>query len=293
MLFKTVTLPESVPLPLESVQTEAGRICLSGKKINNRTVRALLLKEKVSTPNAVSYWNNLFTNLIWKNIWSLPYKYYITNKIKEVSLKLIHRIYPSNLFMQRYKKDINERCSFCKQAPEDLQHLFWSCPHLQSFWKNVSTFIRLHVDKNFVLDYQNVLFGFFSVTASQLRQYFIINLLFLAKSHIHNHKFTNEKPCIHRFRNKIKQYINLISQSGNKKAIKTIEVFSLFPRIWIDPMFLQHEMYLLLLFLFFLVFSCLTWYLVNIVDLIPSLYVTPLLPQYIFFFFNSHWWPWQ
>ena len=46
-----------------------------------------------------------------------------------------------------YTKDINELCSFFKQA----------------FWKNVSTFIRLHVDKNFVLDYQNVLFGFFSV----------------------------------------------------------------------------------------------------------------------------------
>ena len=103
--------------------------------------------------------------------------------------------------MQRYKKDINELCSFCKEAPEDLQHLFWSCPHLQSFWKNVSTFIRLHVDKNFVLDDQNVLFGFFSVMASQLRQYFIINLLFLAKSHIHNRKFTKEKPCIHCFKN--------------------------------------------------------------------------------------------
>lgn len=193
-------------------------------------MRLLFQKENISTPNAVSYWNNLFPNLIWRNIWSLPYKYFITNKTKEVSLKLIHRTYPSNLFMQRYKKDINGLCSFCEQAPEDSQHLFWSCPHLKSFWKSITSFIRQHFDKNFVLDYQNVLFGFFSVAASKFNQYYIINLiLFLAKTHIHNRKFTNQKPCSVRLMNEIKQYINLISQSENKKAIKTITLFSLFP----------------------------------------------------------------
>lgn len=228
MLLKSVLLPESDPLPLEPVQTEIGRICFLAK--NNRTVRTLFQKENVSTPNAVSHWNHLFPNLIWKNIWSLPYKYFITNKAKEVSLKLIHRIYPSNLFMQRYKKDINQLCSFCKQAPEDSQHLFWSCPHLQSFWKNVTLFIRQHLDRNFVLEYQNVLFGFFSVTASKLNQYYIINLiLFLAKAHIHSRKFTNQILCIDRFKNEIKQYINLISHSENKKAIKAITLFSIFP----------------------------------------------------------------
>ncbi len=190
----------------------------------------LYQKEITSIPNAVSYWNNTFTNLIWKNIWSLPCKYFITIKTKEVSPKLIHRICPSNLFMQRYKKDISEFCSFCKQAPEDLHHLFWSCPHLQIFWKNVTTFIRQHIDKNFVLDYQNVLFGFFLVPSPQVDQYYIINLiLFLAKAHIHNRKFTNQIPCTYRLEKEIKQYINTNTQSENKKAIKTLELFSLFP----------------------------------------------------------------
>lgn len=44
MLFKNVTLSEIDPLPLETVQTEVGRICFSVKKNNNRTVRALYQK---------------------------------------------------------------------------------------------------------------------------------------------------------------------------------------------------------------------------------------------------------
>lgn len=137
-------------------------------KNSNHAVHALYQKEITSTLNAVSYWNNTFTNLIWENIRSLPYKYFIRNKTKEVSLKLIYRIYPSNCFMQKNKKDINKLCSCCKQAPEDLHHLFWSCPHLQIFWTNVITFIRQHIDKNFVLDYQNVMFGFLSVPPLQI-----------------------------------------------------------------------------------------------------------------------------
>ena len=230
MLFKNVMTQETDPFPLEPVQTEVGQLCFSGTRNNNRTVRSLFQKEIISIPNAVSYWNNTFTNLVWKNIWSLPRKFFITNKTKEVSLKIIHRVYPTNLFMQRYKKDISELCSFCKQAPEDLHHLFWSCPHLQIFWRNVTTLIHQHIEKNCVLDYQNVLFGFPLTPLPQADQYYIINLiLFLAKTHIHNRKFNNQIPCIYRLEGEIRQYINTISQSVNKKALRTQQVFCLFP----------------------------------------------------------------
>ena len=132
--------------------------------------------------------------------------------------------------MKRYKKDINESCSFCKQAPEDIYHLFWSCPHLQLFWNNLTTFIRQHISSNFTLSYQDVLFGFFSVPSPQTDQYYIINLiLFLAKAHIHNRKFTNQIPSSCRLKKEIKQYIYTVTYSQNKKAIKTIQLFSMFP----------------------------------------------------------------
>lgn len=43
-------------------------------------VCSLCQTQKVSIPSAVSHWSKTFTNLIWKKIWSLSYKYFIINK---------------------------------------------------------------------------------------------------------------------------------------------------------------------------------------------------------------------
>jgi len=54
-----------------------------------------------------------------------PTKFLLTNKIKEVSFKLLHRFYPTNVCLNTFKNDIDVKCSFC--APETISHLFWSC----------------------------------------------------------------------------------------------------------------------------------------------------------------------
>lgn len=66
-------------------QTEVGRICFSVKRTQQPccTVHCTYI-----IVNAILYWNNTFTNRIYKKIWSLPNKYTITNKVKQVSLKL-------------------------------------------------------------------------------------------------------------------------------------------------------------------------------------------------------------
>lgn len=97
---RLVTLPETDPLPLEPVQTEVGRICFSVKKNNNRIVLALYQKEIISTNNDVSYWNNIFKNLNWKNIRSLPCKYF-KSQIKSSSTESIP---PSYLYKDIKKK---------------------------------------------------------------------------------------------------------------------------------------------------------------------------------------------
>nr|XP_054593054.1 uncharacterized protein LOC129159926 [Nothobranchius furzeri] len=109
MLLKGSVVGDWAPLPLEPAVTSVGRICFwRMKKNNNGDIRPLSLKDKTHTPDAIVNWNNLFYDLDWEKIWTLPSKFLLTNKVKEVSFKIIHRFYPTKSFLKRYKKDIDE-----------------------------------------------------------------------------------------------------------------------------------------------------------------------------------------
>ena len=113
----------------------------------------------------------------------------ILNKVKEVIFKMIHRFYPSKTFLQRYKKDIDVNSSFCQLDPVHLCNLFRSC----SFWQDICTFISQHIDSDFDLSYENVLFGHFTHHSTKTNQCCIIN--FIAKSHIHKSKLNPSYFC--------------------------------------------------------------------------------------------------
>ena len=182
----------------------------------------------MSVPYVLSYWNNLVSNLNWRKIWCLPYKYIIVNKVKEVSLKIIHRFYPCKRFLQRYKKDIDVSCSFCNNSLENLHHLFCSCHLSCAFWQKLCTSFPQKIDFNFTLSYEDVLFGSFSYDPAKSDQYYIINLIvLLAKYHIHKCKFSSQKPLFLVFVKELKQYLT-IQRSQNKKAVKTTDLCLLF-----------------------------------------------------------------
>ncbi len=53
-------------------------------------------------------------NILWKKVWTLPNKYLLINKVKEISFKLIHRYYPVKTFIvSKFKLSIDVNCTFC------------------------------------------------------------------------------------------------------------------------------------------------------------------------------------
>ncbi len=83
----------------------------------------------------------------------LPNKFLITNKVKEVSYKIIHKYYPAKNYVQKFKKDINTNCSFCDSHPETVLHLFWLCSYTKKLWADLSRFTTDYLTKGFVLHY--------------------------------------------------------------------------------------------------------------------------------------------
>ncbi len=142
-----------------------GKICfLSPSSGRNKRIRQLFQAEITSLPYIVSHWNDLYDNIPWKKVWTLSSKYLITNKVQEVSYKLLRLFYPVKLYMKKMFPDINYLCSFCEAEDESMSHLFWEFTYTNLFWKDFFIFVHAFSSQSFFLLYKDVLFGCHNVT---------------------------------------------------------------------------------------------------------------------------------
>ncbi|XP_025760554.1 uncharacterized protein LOC112845342 [Oreochromis niloticus] len=229
MLFKNQPSITSFHRPLASpIQTFVGKICFCKQsKNNNKSIRALFQSTITTLPYVIFFWNRLSDGIMWNEVWKLPNQFLITNKIKDISYKLIHRIYPSKDYLQsKFKLDIDTSCSFCKTSKESTIHLFWFCNLVQDFWQSLCVFISENIFKGFVLFWKYVLFGLHKNQKQfNFDNRYMINLLILmAKFHIHKSKCLGRHPSFYVFSFELVQYLNSIKNSTNPKAVKTIGV---------------------------------------------------------------------
>ncbi len=120
-------------------------------------------------------------------------------------------------------------CTFCDSQPETVLHLFWHCVHTRKLWQEIWQFIVNCIYNDFELFFKDVLFGIFTTEKQYGNIYFPFNLIILlAKYFIHKCKVMKVTPNFSYFQEDIKMYIKSLSTSYNKKAIKTLNVCSLF-----------------------------------------------------------------
>ncbi len=57
---------------------------------------------------------DVFGDLDWRKAWRTVDKFFVNNKVKEVSYKILHRIYPVKHVLERFKLNIDYSCEFCR-----------------------------------------------------------------------------------------------------------------------------------------------------------------------------------
>lgn len=105
MLFRAEPRLDSQHLTLLLLtDTSVGKICFScnnGK--NNKLIRSLLKYIYIFTvPDVVPCWNKFVQNIDWKKVWLLPSRYLLTNKVREILFKFIHKF--NYLLLKNVKK---------------------------------------------------------------------------------------------------------------------------------------------------------------------------------------------
>ncbi len=87
----------------------------------NKYIKNILAGDKTTHKSLI--WTNVFRNIYWgKKAQRICQIYCLNNKVKEITFKILHGIYPA-------KSDIDYSCDFCSMEKESIVHLFCKCVH--------------------------------------------------------------------------------------------------------------------------------------------------------------------
>ena len=95
-----------------------------------------------------------------KDVYELPFKVTVENKLRSFQCKIIHNIIPTNLSL--YKMNIKETPQYehCLFQNETLVHMFLERSLVESFWKDVITWWNIKCSDNINPSYTEILYGY-------------------------------------------------------------------------------------------------------------------------------------
>ena len=129
-------------------------------------------------------------NFNWKNTYTIPYTVTRDPNLWWLQFRLIHRILGTNTYLHKLKIRNNNLCTFCKNMPETLVHLFWECDVTQTFLNAVSHWMREGRIYPEILNFsrEELIFGIPEMSKSVLNF-----ILLVIKSYIFKQKIKEER----------------------------------------------------------------------------------------------------
>ncbi len=156
-------------------------------KCNNSHIRKCLTRDVSCYPKALIKWKQFYFIPSSEKIWSATNTFLLPNKVKELHFKILHRYYPCNTFINKFRKDVSPKCSFCNLENETLIHLFCNCKYSEDFWKQVSMLVFDIFYKIIKIDESMILFLNCN-TGSDVVDNTLKVIILLGKFHIHKQK---------------------------------------------------------------------------------------------------------
>ena len=137
----------------------------------------------------------------WVEIYSLPRICDVSNRIRDLQYKIVHRFIPTQSLLYKMNKINSPLCLFCNLYVDKLEHALFDCLVVKNFWLEVfdiwNAITGVLVDVNLYM----VTFGYFNSENENddNDEYIPVNnipintLLLLGKQYIFKQKF---KDCI-------------------------------------------------------------------------------------------------
>ena len=203
-----------------------GNVYKELKKISQRDIKDVIRNQKLLTNviKSIDKFNFKISNISdqeWKNSFSFPHEIKIDNKIREMQFKILHRIIGVNKFLYKINKVDSPRCDFCQLNEESIEHLFYECHKVKTFWMQVETLMRI---ENLVSDkllLKDFLLGF-NVT-DPLKKSAANSIILHGKRFIFTCKKEPGNLSLHQFKETILKYYHPFTCNNNTNKLLLYE----------------------------------------------------------------------
>ena len=170
-------------------------------------------------PNCCLKWNQkLNDRIVWKNV------FFKIQKIRDIKLKwfqicIVHRIIATNIVLNKMRVVSTDKCSFCKEQRDSIQHFLWGCQYVQRFWLDCEKVLneKCPLACDMKLNQNIVLFGTdLGFRTDSITDFIIV----FAKYYIFKCKINNTFPNISNFirelkhRYRVEEYNAKVSGNG-------------------------------------------------------------------------------
>ena len=187
------------------------------------------------TPKAQKKWAIAFENvpgvndMNWNEIYNMPYKCTLDTKTHYLQYRFIHRILPTNTFLYKIGLVNNNKCTFCKEDEETMEHLMWLCDNVSKVWHEVFSWLNeLHINVN--IAYWEVCFG---ITENTNYSTFLNMIVLLFKRYVYKCRVQEMQPLFIDFKNHV-----IFTEKIEKHIAKSRDKYCFHVKKW-EPFLMQ------------------------------------------------------
>ena len=165
-IFEYNALMNSIPKPwfqwIQEGQQETESLLCEAASFNKKPkeLRKMLSNEKEDTvPVANSFWQNKFSFDLDKPAWARAIESTKETRLRVLHWKILHNIYPTNILLNKMKVTETNKCSYCQDTVDYIEHFFYFCPAVRTFWHFIEQKILIETQVNIKLSVTDILFG--------------------------------------------------------------------------------------------------------------------------------------
>ena len=127
------------------------------------------IQSSLSAPTCIKSWNKEFhleyEEKKWETIFALPFRCVQDLKIRDIQIKILHRIYPTQSLVSKWDKETSEICVACNEYKADIVHTFFSCKLINTLWNTLSHIFEPILSKyTNQINREHVIFGILPYT---------------------------------------------------------------------------------------------------------------------------------
>ena len=138
--------------------TSHDKFLLQGNAIGSLGRRQFYsLIQKTETPLCVSLWKRKYNIDIGVPHWDII-RNFKESRLKTLSWKILHNIYPTNILLEKMKIRPSINCSYCNEI-DYLEHFFFSCRKVQPLWEEIKKDLQLVCGRTVNIKEEMVLCG--------------------------------------------------------------------------------------------------------------------------------------